>query len=119
MASFGEYIAARRKTLKLTRKDMAAQIKKGDGTHISNTYLLDVEKGQCRPPSDQMIEQIGAILNVPVEVLLLSCGTDAGRSQTGRGTGRTNSCSLSSISARDQGVPWEEEETLVTGDLTH
>jgi transcriptional regulator with XRE-family HTH domain len=69
MASFGEYIAARRKALKLTRKDMAAQIKKGDGTHISNTYLLDVEKGRCRPPSDQMIEQIGAILNVPVEVL--------------------------------------------------
>src|SRR5277367_1903050 len=69
MPSFGEYIASRRKTLKLTRKDMATEIKKGDGTHISNTYLLDVEKGRCRPPSDQIIEQIGAILGIPVEVL--------------------------------------------------
>jgi transcriptional regulator with XRE-family HTH domain len=69
MPSFGEYIASRRKTLNLTRKDMAAQIKKGDGTHISNTYLLDVEKGRCRPPSDQIIEQIGVILGIPVEVL--------------------------------------------------
>ena len=69
MASFGEYITARRKALKLTRKDVAAQIKKGDGIHISNTYLLDVEKGRCKPPSDHIIEQIGAILGIPVEVL--------------------------------------------------
>src|ERR1700730_12718601 len=69
MASLGEYITARRKTLKLTRKDMAAQIKKGDGTHISNTYLLDVEKGKCRPPSDKIIQQIGIILGIPLDVL--------------------------------------------------
>jgi len=50
MASFGEYIAARRKALKLTQKDMAAQIKKGDGTHISNTYLLDVGSSRKNCP---------------------------------------------------------------------
>jgi transcriptional regulator with XRE-family HTH domain len=69
MASFGEYITARRKALKLTRKDMAAQIKKGDGIQISITYLLDVEKGAANPPSDQIIEQIGAILDIPVDIL--------------------------------------------------
>jgi transcriptional regulator with XRE-family HTH domain len=69
MATFGEYIAARRKALKLTQKDMSVQIKKGDGIHISMQYLNDVENGRRKPPSDQIIEQIGAILGIPVEIL--------------------------------------------------
>jgi len=34
MSGFGDYIAARRKALKLTQKDVAARIKKEDGVAI-------------------------------------------------------------------------------------
>ena len=69
MASFGEYIATRRKVLKLTLKDLAAQLKKGDGVPISLAYLHDIETGSRKPPSDQIIEQLGTILGIPVEIL--------------------------------------------------
>jgi transcriptional regulator with XRE-family HTH domain len=69
MVSFGEYIAARRKALKLTLKDLAAQLKKGDGIPISLAYLHDIETGSRKPPSDQIIEQLRTILGIPVEIL--------------------------------------------------
>ena len=69
MVSFGEYIATRRKVLKLTLKDLAAQLKKGDGVPISLAYLHDIETGSRKPPSDQIIEQLGTILGIPVEIL--------------------------------------------------
>ena len=50
MANFGDYIAARRKALNLTQKDMAAKIKKDDGTPISIPYLHDVEAEQAQSP---------------------------------------------------------------------
>jgi transcriptional regulator with XRE-family HTH domain len=69
MVSFGEYIAARRKALKLTLKELAAQLKKDDGIPISVAYLHDIETGSRKPPNDQIIEQLGAILGIPVEIL--------------------------------------------------
>jgi transcriptional regulator with XRE-family HTH domain len=69
MVSFGEYIATRRKALRLTLKDLAAQLKKGDGIPISLAYLHDIETGSRKPPSDQIIEQLGTILGIPVEIL--------------------------------------------------
>jgi transcriptional regulator with XRE-family HTH domain len=69
MPSFGDYIAARRKALNLKQKDLAAKIKKEDGTRISIPYLHDVEAGRRNPPSDDMIEQLGTILDVPVDIL--------------------------------------------------
>jgi transcriptional regulator with XRE-family HTH domain len=69
MASFGDYIAARRKALNLKQKDLSAKIRKEDGTHISIPYLHDVEAGKRNPPSDDMIEQLGTILDVPVDIL--------------------------------------------------
>jgi transcriptional regulator with XRE-family HTH domain len=69
MVSFGEYIAARRKALKLTLKDLAAQLKKNDGIPISLAYLHDIETGSRKPPSDQIIEQLGTILGISVEIL--------------------------------------------------
>jgi transcriptional regulator with XRE-family HTH domain len=69
MVSFGEYIAAGRKALKLTLKDLAAQLKKGDGIPISVAYLHDIETGSRKPPNDQIIEQLGTILGIQVEIL--------------------------------------------------
>jgi len=69
MASFGDYIAARRKALKLTQKDVALQLKKEDGIAISLSYFHDIEAGKRNPPNDQIIEQLAAILGVRAELL--------------------------------------------------
>jgi transcriptional regulator with XRE-family HTH domain len=69
MASFGDYIAARRKALKLTQKDVASHLKKEDGIPISLSYFHDIEAGKRNPPNDQLIEQLAAILGVPAELL--------------------------------------------------
>jgi transcriptional regulator with XRE-family HTH domain len=69
MVSFGEYIAARRKALKLTLKDLAAQLKKSDGVPISLAYLHDIETGSRKPPNDQLIDQLATLLGIPVEIL--------------------------------------------------
>jgi|ERR1700677_1260762 transcriptional regulator with XRE-family HTH domain len=69
MPGFGDYIAARRKALKLTQKDVAARIKKEDGTKISDQYLNDVEHERRKAPTDLLLEQLGEILNIPVDVL--------------------------------------------------
>ena len=69
MVSFGEYIASWRKALKLTLKDLTAQLKKADGILISLAYLHDIQTGSRKPPNDQIIEQLGTILGIPVEIL--------------------------------------------------
>jgi transcriptional regulator with XRE-family HTH domain len=69
MASFGEYIAVRRKALKLTQKDVSLQLKKEDGVPISLSYFHDIEAGKRNPPNDQIIEQLAAILGVRAELL--------------------------------------------------
>jgi len=69
MASFGEYIAARRKALKLTQKDVALQLIKDDGIPISLSYFHDIEAGKRNPPNDQIIEQLAAILGIRAELL--------------------------------------------------
>ena len=69
MASFGEYIATRRKALKLTQKDVALQLKKDDGIPISLSYFHDIEAGKRNPPNDQIIEQLATILGIPAELL--------------------------------------------------
>jgi transcriptional regulator with XRE-family HTH domain len=69
MASFGEYIAARRKALKLTQKAVALQLKKDDGIPISLSYFHDIEAGKRNPPNDQIIEQLAVILEIPTDFL--------------------------------------------------
>src|ERR1700674_2375889 len=69
MASFGDYIAARRKALKLTQKDVALQLKKDDGIPISLSYFHDIEAGKRNPPNDQIIEQLATILEIPIDIL--------------------------------------------------
>lgn len=69
MSGFGDYIAARRKALKLTQKEVAARVKKEDGSKISDQYLNDVEHERRKAPPDQLLEQIGLALNIPADVL--------------------------------------------------
>jgi transcriptional regulator with XRE-family HTH domain len=69
MSGFGDYIAARRKAMKLTQKEVAARIKKEDGAAISDQYLNDVEHERRKAPPDRLLEQIGAVLHIPADIL--------------------------------------------------
>ena len=69
MASFGQYIAGRRKALKLNQKDVAVRILKEDGTPISAQYLNDVEHDRRKVPPDRILSQLGQALGIPLDVL--------------------------------------------------
>jgi transcriptional regulator with XRE-family HTH domain len=74
MSGFGDYIAARRKALKLTQKDLASQIKKSDGTAISAQYLNDVERERRAIPTDAVLESLAEVLKIPTDVLYFLAG---------------------------------------------
>lgn len=71
---FGEVIAAARKKLGLSQKELAARIKKEDGAPISAPYLNDIEHNRRYPPSGYLLRQLARELNLPVEYLLFYAG---------------------------------------------
>lgn len=64
MNGFGDYIAAARKKLGLSQKDLASRIIKEDGTPISLQYLNDIEHGRRNPPPAYLIQQLAAQLHL-------------------------------------------------------
>ena len=75
MKTFGQIIAAKRKELRVSQKDLAAKIKKDDGTYISAQYLNDIEHDRRNPPSEEMIKQIAGELEIDEDYLFLIAGT--------------------------------------------
>lgn len=69
--TFGKYIAKARRRKGLNLRECASMIQKEDGTPISFQYLNDVEKNRRRPPSEHIIKQISAVLDLPEEALYL------------------------------------------------
>jgi transcriptional regulator with XRE-family HTH domain len=74
MPGFGDYIAARRKALNLTQKDLAPQIRKSDGTAISAQYLNDVERERRAIPTDAVLASLAEVLKIPADVLYFLAG---------------------------------------------
>jgi transcriptional regulator with XRE-family HTH domain len=74
MSAFGDLIAARRKALKLTQKELAPQIKKADGTAISSQYLNDIERDRRALPTDVVLESLAQALKIPTDVLYFLVG---------------------------------------------
>jgi len=72
--TFGKIILAARKRKGLKLKDCAALILKEDGTPISIQYLSDIELDQRNPPSKNLVSQISATLEIPIEVLYFYAG---------------------------------------------
>ena len=60
--TFGQIIAAERKKLGLSQKDLAGRILKEDGTPISPQYLNDIERDRRNAPSDYLIGQLASVL---------------------------------------------------------
>ncbi len=72
--TFGQIISDARKEANLSQKELATRVKKEDGQPISPQYLNDIERDRRNPPSDFLIEQFAAMLNIPPEVLYFHAG---------------------------------------------
>jgi transcriptional regulator with XRE-family HTH domain len=66
--TFGHIILEARKKKGYTLRECAALILKEDNTHISFPYLNDLENGR-RLPSEHIIKQLSAVLDIPLEYL--------------------------------------------------
>lgn len=67
--SFGKVIVEAREKALMKQKDLAARIKKKDGSPITTPYLNDIEHDRRTPSSEHLIKQFSEILNIPIEVL--------------------------------------------------
>lgn len=72
--SFGTTIAEARKKANLSQKELAALVKKEDGTSISPQYLNDIERDRRNPPAEFLIDQLASVLDIPREVLYYQAG---------------------------------------------
>jgi len=73
-SSFGRAIASSRKELKMSQKDLAAKIRKEDGTPITPQYLNDIEHDRRSPTSDHMVKEFARVLGLNPDVLYWLAG---------------------------------------------
>ncbi len=71
---FGEIISEARKRRGMSQKELAARLKKEDGSHISPQYLNDLEHDRRHPPSEHLLKQIATNLDLSFEYLLYLAG---------------------------------------------
>ena len=74
MPTFGETIAEARKRAGLTQKDLAAKLKKDDGTSISAQYLNDIEHDRRGAPPDALLKQLSRALDLEIDLLAYLAG---------------------------------------------
>jgi transcriptional regulator with XRE-family HTH domain len=68
--TFGSYIAAARKKIQLSQKQLAERIKREeDQQPISPQYLNDIERDRRSPTSDHLIQQFAKVLKVDADYL--------------------------------------------------
>lgn len=72
--TFGGTISDARKAAGLSQKDLAAKLRKEDGTSISPQYLNDIEHDRRNPPSPSVLDQLAEILELPPEYVYLKAG---------------------------------------------
>jgi transcriptional regulator with XRE-family HTH domain len=65
--TFGQAVAAARKSKLLSQKQLASMILKEDGNPISPQYLNDIERDRRNPPGEYLIGQFAKILDLPEE----------------------------------------------------
>ena len=69
--TFGETIAAGRKSSGASLRGLATRIKKEDGSTISAQYLNDIEHGRRNPPPAEIIRQLAQELDLNADYLLV------------------------------------------------
>jgi len=58
----------------MTQKELAAKLKKDDGTPISPQYLNDIEHDRRGAPPDGLLKQLGKTLNLDSDLLAYLAG---------------------------------------------
>ncbi len=74
MPTFGRTIAEARKRARMTQKELAAKLKKEDGTSISPQYLNDIEHDRRAAPPDFLLKQLSKVLDVDLDLLAYRAG---------------------------------------------
>ncbi len=72
--SFGQTVAEARKRAGLTQKELAAKLKKDDGSPISPQYLNDIEHDRRGAPPDVLLRQLSKILEIDLDLLAYRAG---------------------------------------------
>jgi len=72
--TFGSAIAAKRKELGLSQKQLADRIKREEGGPISPQYLNDIEHDRRSPSSDHMIQEFARELKMSPNFLYYLVG---------------------------------------------
>jgi transcriptional regulator with XRE-family HTH domain len=72
--NFGRIVLEQRKKLQISQKDLAASIRKEDGSSISPQYLNDIERGRRNPPPEYIIKQLAEKLNLTEDYLFYLAG---------------------------------------------
>jgi transcriptional regulator with XRE-family HTH domain len=67
--TLGGVIAAKRKELGLSQKELATKIRREDEEAISAQYLNDIERDRRSPSSDHMISQFASVLGLDADFL--------------------------------------------------
>ncbi len=71
---FGRFIADKRKSLGISQKELADEIKKEDGVPISAQYLNDIEHERRNPPPPPLLDQIAEVLKLDRDSLYALAG---------------------------------------------
>jgi transcriptional regulator with XRE-family HTH domain len=72
--SFGQTISRARRQAGLSQKDLAAMVRKEDGTPISPQYLNDLERDRRNPPNEHLLKQFAGVLQIAPEYLFFVAG---------------------------------------------
>ena len=67
--TFGRALAQARKDKKMSQKELAALIKREEGTPISPQYLNDIEHDRRSPSSDHLVKQFAELLGIDLDYL--------------------------------------------------
>ncbi|MCO6432235.1 MAG: helix-turn-helix transcriptional regulator [Deltaproteobacteria bacterium] len=67
--TFGQVVAAARKKLEWSQKELAEKVLREDGEPISPQYLNDIERDRRAPTSDHMIKQFADVLKLDKDYL--------------------------------------------------
>jgi transcriptional regulator with XRE-family HTH domain len=74
MTKLGDVIREKRIAIDLSQKDLAARIKKEDGTSITPQFLNDIEFNR-RTPSEFILKRIAAALDLDADYLVILAGS--------------------------------------------
>jgi len=74
MATFGQTISEARKRAGMTQKELAAKLKKEDGSPISPQYLNDIEHDRRGAPPSPLLRQFSRILDLDLNLLAYLAG---------------------------------------------